>query len=478
MDKAITKAKENAQRLRDEARRRKLDFMDVRLESGHSLSVLLQDRKLQRLAHSEDVGGGVRVLYRGAWGFACVDSLDYADLILGLDNAAKMARESARSPGKTRGGRGEVVLAKYTAIEDSIRVRCKQDPDRVPLEEKVSKLRLFEREAISQGRGKLANTIISYGESKGWRVVCNTYGALIDSQGLGVSVACNVTAKRGILRQNGYVVKRGRCGFELVRNIKPKDFSRRAAQEAVELLTAVPPPAGKFTVVMNPAVTGLFIHEALGHNAEADAVVGGESILAGKIGERIASPGVSVVDDSTIPGAVGSFIYDAEGVPGEKRQIIKNGVLVGYMHSLETAGKLGVTPNGSARAQSYDCRPIVRMSNTYMKPGKTKLKKLLAGVEDGILLTGEKWGYVMVEGGDFTCCAGGGRRIHKGELKERLRDVAVSGSTLDTLQTIDCISDDFSTDMGGNCGKDGQSALVTGGGPYVRVKELVVGGRR
>jgi TldD protein len=182
------------------------------------------------------------------------------------------------------------------------------------------------------------------------------------------------------------------AGFELVEKLDPEEFSLKAARQALSLLSAQPAPAGKFPVIFHPSVTGLLTHEAIGHNAEADSILAGESIIDGKLGEQIASDVVTIIDDATLPGYWGSYKYDSEGVPASRRVLIDRGKLVGYLHSMETAAKLGVKPNGSARADGYYSRPIVRMSNTFILPGDMTFEEMLRDIDLGIFLTGTSWG--------------------------------------------------------------------------------------
>ena len=266
-------------------------------------------------------------------------------------------------------------------------------------------------------------------------------------------------------------------GFELIERTGPDEFAGKAARTALSLLSASTPPAGKFPVIFHPSVTGLLTHEAIGHNAEADHVLSGSSIIEGKLGDKIASDLVTIIDDSTIPGKWGSFEYDSEGIPGARRVIIENGVLKGYMHSLESAAKMGVSPNGSARAQDYSNRPIIRMSNTFIEPGTSTFEDLLSGIDLGVYLMGGEYGYVFCERGQYTCHAGEAYMIRNGELAEPLRDVSVAGMTLETLLNIDAVCSDFEMKMPGMCGKNGQGMYVDNGGPHIRVKELVVGGQ-
>ncbi|MCX5683852.1 MAG: TldD/PmbA family protein [Planctomycetota bacterium] len=286
-----------------------------------------------------------------------------------------------------------------------------------------------------------------------------------------------MVASDGKLLQRGMEHRGIVGGAELLRRTSAEELGVRATQKALALLKARPAPAGRFTVIFHPSITGLLVHEALGHNAEADAVWAGQSLLEGRLGEMLAAPGVSIYDDSTLPGEFGSYAYDSEGTPSRRRTIIENGKLVGFLHSLETAAKFGAEPTGSARADSYESRPIVRMSNTFMARGTVPFEEMLRGVDRGIYLLDGHWGYVFVQKGQFICHAGQARMIENGKLGEALRDVSVSSMTFDTLKNIDAIGDDFEMKMPGMCGKEGQSAPTDAGGPHVRVADVVVGGQ-
>jgi TldD protein len=283
-------------------------------------------------------------------------------------------------------------------------------------------------------------------------------------------------ASDGDNRQSGYESVGRLEGFELIERTKPEDVGAAAAKRAVDLLSARPAPAGEFPIIFDHTVTGLFAHEVFGHNAEADLVWSGESIIADKMGQRIGSDLVNIIDDATIAGAWGSYYYDSEGVPAQKRILVENGILKNFLHSLETAARFGAVPNGAARSDGSQSRPIVRMSNTFIAPGKTTLEEMVAGLDSGILLKGGLSGYVSTETGQFTCRAAEGWLIKNGALHERLWDVAVSGMVLEALANIDAVGSEFHLASPGTCGKNGQGAPVDNGGPHIRVKRLVVGG--
>jgi TldD protein len=462
--------KQILQQVCDEAKKRGVQFMDGRIVEKSATSIVRQDGRADKLGYGTTCGIGIRVLKDGAWGFASSSEFSSTAAMQCLESAIAMAQASksrCEEPG---------AVAEIQPIEDTVYTPFEIDPRSVSVESKMAALEAFEKEALLICGDKLANSVLSYTDSVQKEIICNTFGTAIENNNVRTIVSALIVTKDGNIRQRGTSRVGRLAGFELVRDLDPDDFSRKAARTALSLLDAKPAPSGKFPVIFHPSITGLLTHEAIGHNAEADNVLSGISIIEGKLGEKIASELVTIIDDSTIPGVWGSYYYDSEGVPGSRRVIVDKGVLVGYMHSLETAAKMGVKPNGSARADGYRSRPIVRMSNTFLEPGKTTFEEMLKDIDLGVFLTGGEYGYVFCERGQYTCHAGEAYMIRNGKLAEHLRDVSISGMTLETLANIDAVSSDFEMKMPGSCGKDGQSMPVDNGGPYVRVKELVVGG--
>jgi len=464
--------KELAEWVRDEAMKRGVQFADARIvESAHT-SMSRQDGKTDRLSQGTSVGIGVRVLLEGAWGFASTNSLTREDLRKCLEGAMEMAKASGArvaEPG---------VVAEVEPLTAEVVSDFTIDPREVGVDRKMEVVRQLESVAVDRVGPHLANSTAHYGDSVTRVIVCNTLGACVDQTQVRTSAGVGITAIKDDVRQRGYEHRNGLAGFELAEGIDPEEVSVKAADTALMLLDARRAPAGNFPVVLHPSIVGIFIHEALGHNAEADHVIAKDSIIEGKLGRQIASQLINVIDDSTIEGSWGSYEYDSEGTPGGRCVIIENGVLKGFMHSLETAAKMGVAPNGSARAQGASSPPVVRMSNTIVSPGESTLDELVKDIDLGVLLEGGQWGYVLCVKGQYTCHAGWGRMIRNGELAEPIRDVTMSGTILDTLKNVDAVSKDFEMlPKGGMCGKAGQGMYVNGGGPYVRVSELVVGGQ-
>jgi TldD protein len=457
--------------LRDAAARQGVDFMDVRAVEEQGTYVQLQDGRVDKLNQFQTRGLGIRVLMNRAWGFASVDGYDRRPAFDCLEMAVALARASQERVGEMG------VLSRSEVVEQRLPATFEKDPRSVPFSRKMQLLSQYEQAAVAAGGGKLVNTRVYYHDTAQRVLLCNTRGTFLDTESVRTYLGCALTAAEGDLRQRAGEARGEQCGYELMDRLTPEELTAKAAKRAAALLKAKRAPAGKFTVVFHPSITGLLTHEALGHNAEADLILDGQSILAGKLGQRIGSGCITIIDDGTVPGSWGSYAYDSEGTPAQRRVIVENGVLKGYMHSLETAERLGVSPNGSGRAQGFAHRPIVRMSNTYIQPGTMSFDELIKDIDEGVYLKAGQWGYVLCERGQYTCSAGEGYMIRKGQVAEQLRDVCINGLTLETLMKADAVSSDFEMKMAGMCGKSGQGMYVNAGGPHVRVRDIVVGGQ-
>jgi len=463
--------KDHLERIRDKAQRQGVKFVDVRLFEEDSTVVFVQDRKADKVSQDKSRTVGLRVLVDGAWGFASTDAVEPETLEACLGSATDMAKASAVrvvDPG---------LVGEIEPIADTVKTEVEKDPRSIPLEEKVRRALDYERAGVECAGDALCNSIVSYHDLWTRETICNTAGTLIEQETIRTGLATAMTVSDGPIRQMAHERFSEQVGFELLDRISVQDFSEKAARRATALLSASRAPSGKFPVVLHPSITGLLVHEALGHNAEADHVFNGESIIEGKLNQEIASEQVTIIDDATLPRLSGSYPYDSEGTPGQKRVIVENGVLKCYMHSLETAARFGMKPNGSARAMDGHCSPIVRMSNTFIAPGELTFEEMIKDIDEGIFMAQGHWGYVFCERGQYTCHAGEAWMIRNGQLGEHLRDVSFSGMTLETLMNIDAVSQDLEFLLPGMCGKSGQRMHVNGGGPYVRVREVVVGGQ-
>jgi len=345
----------------------------------------------------------------------------------------------------------------------------------VPIDRKM-KLALQTSEEATKVDKRIASVTVTYSDSGGETCLATSEGARLTGRPSRGSIVVVAVAREGakvgtIRERNGM-----QAGFELFEKIDPLGLARRAAEKAVKLLGAVPAPSGRFTVMADQKLAGVFAHEAVGHASEADHVITGESVLKDKVGQRVGSDLVTMYDDSTYPDGWGSSQYDSEGVPTKKRLIIEKGFLRGYILNRETAAELNLDPNGGARAQSFAYRPVVRMSNTYLTAGGHSFEELLEGVDAGVYLKGSRGGQVDTTKGTFQFSAEEGVLIENGQLTKPLSDVSLSGLTLETLVNIDGLANDFQMNIG-LCGKAGQVVATGMGSPHIRIKNAVVGGK-
>jgi TldD protein len=445
-------------------------FADLRLTEGTGTGVSVQDGIADRVSTASSRGAGVRVLVDGAWGFAPTNNPTREELRGCVEDAVSMAR--AASPNVTDPG----MVADFEPVEAHDKADFKVDPREIPLQDRVSAIYELEKLAREQDP-RIVNTVANYRDSAGSEIIANSEGTYIEGSSVRCGLNVHVTAQEGDVRQTASKNRSNSTGYELIQSIDPEDFAAKTARKAVEMLSAKRAPAGKFDVVIDSIICGLLVHEAFGHNCEADAVWAGESILREKIGQPVAAETVNIYDDPTLEKLNGSFAYDDEGTRATRHVLVENGILQGYLHSLETAARLGAVPQGSARAQGHSYPPIVRMSNTYIEPGDWTFDEMLEQVRNGLYLSGGHWGYVFTAQGQFTCNVEHAFAIEDGELGQHYRNVCISGLTLETLQKVTAVGDDLTFELGGTCGKDGQGAPVDSGGPHLAIEQVVVGGQ-
>ena len=445
-------------------------FCEARFFEERSNSISVENGVAKALGSGIIRGVGVRVIVGGRWGFASTNVPTQRSIERALADAIGGSKSIA-----ARGGE-EAKIVDAKPATDTVTHKVKVNPEDVNPEDKVKRMLEIEKVARTYS-DRVKDTFASYRDVLTKVMICNSFGTFIQETTPRTYAYCSVISKRGENKQIGFEFRGNVAGYEIVDNIDPEQFSRKAAEKAVKLLDAHPPPRGTFPIVVDQKVGGLFVHEAFGHNSEGDLVFGGQSIVSDKMGQKVASDLVTIMDDPT-KRKNGHFIYDHEGTRAEPHLIVENGTLVGFLHSLESAAKLNAEPQGSARAQSHHHPPIIRMSNTYFAPGDMSLEEILEDVSLGVYLSGSQYGYVWTQKGQFTCKVEQAWLIEKGERTEHLRDVAITGITLDALKNVTAIGKDLKIGMPGMCGKGGQGMYVDAGAPHLKIEGIVVGGRR
>jgi len=445
------------------------EFCDIRVQDTTGTTIRVVNGKTKQLTSSHNKGAGVRAFIKGAWGFSCTNSLDKKSLKRAAETAVKMVKATTKRTKTTF----ELKLPKPARA--SVEIPAKTPVTEISIEEKVGYALTLDK-AAKEYSSKVVNTNERYSDVTGFSIVCNSNGTYVETNLNYVIAVAYVFAQEGSIKQQGFEIEAGAGGYEIVETERARKLGETAAERAVRLLKAKSAPAGKFTAVLDPRLTGIFIHEAFGHACEADTILAGRSILEGKIGEKVGSPDVTVVDDPTLKGSFGYFPYDSEGTLAKRKVLVEKGVLKEFMHNLETASRMNAEPNGSARAETYQNLPIVRMSNTYIAPGDWTFEEIIEDTKKGIYAKGSVYGYVNTARGQFMFKPEEAYMIEKGELTSLLRESAISGLTLDVLRNIDALGRDLQINDPGTCGKSLQGARVNDGGPHVRVKEMVFGG--
>ena len=437
------------------------DYIEAHLEEAEGSYITYRGRKLESIGRQTSIGGNVRALVKGGWGFVSFNSLT------DLPARVKLAVEQARFAGDK-----ESKLAEVTPVVDIVPSEGK-NPVAMPLAEK--KQLLDEYNDVIWRTPKLQTSIIAYGDSRKKYIFINSAGSYIKQEGADVTLRMSAVATANNDVQQMTLSLGSKGDFNEIRNLQRQ--VEQMAQGAVELLSAPQVKGGEYTVVLDPVLAGVFVHEAFGHLSEADFVYENDRLREiMTLGKEFGSKELNIVDSATLPGLRGSYKYDDEGVPATRTYLVREGKLVGRLHSRETAARMGEKPTGNARAVNYHYPPIVRMTNTYIEPGSASFAELIADVEEGIYVKNWYGGMTSME--MFTFSAAEAYMIRHGKIAERLRPVVLSGNLFITLKNIDAIGNDLEMNQGGGCGKGAQYPLpVSNGSPHIRIRHCLVGGR-
>ncbi len=439
------------------------DYCEVRVHEGSATSVDYRGKELEDVGERTGLGGCVRVLKDGGWGFATFNDLSL------LEKYARLALNQAELVG------GESFpLAPVEPHSSVYRSPVELDPAEVPL---ADKQQLCERyNEILLAEEKVRTSVVRYRDSHATWYFANSEGTYTEQTYTFCGIMVAAIAVDGANIQRAYESVGDLRGYGNVLDIE--EACERVKKRALDLLKAEPVEGGAYTVIMNPKLCGVFVHEAFGHLSESDHLYENPRLLEiMQPGRRFGEDFLNIVDDGSLEGEAGFIAFDSEGVPARRTPLIQNGVLTGRLHSRETAARMDEQATGNARAISYNFPPIVRMTNTVMQPGEWSFEQMLEDTEDGIYALGMLGGQTNME--MFTFSAEEAYRIRKGRLAEQLREVVLTGNVFKTLGNIDAVADDIKFHGGlGGCGKGGQSPLRVGdGAPHCRIRNVVIGGR-
>jgi TldD protein len=440
------------------------EFAEVFVEDRRSSSAVLDDRKVEEMTSGRDRGAGIRVVVGETTGFAHTSDLSEAGLVAAAQTAAGAARSA--------GGKPVTVVVGEVSTNGP---RAQRFPADVPKADKVELLRVADEAARAAGSA-ITQVSARYGDSRRRILVANSDGVFAEDDQVRTSFSVSSISSGDAGMQTGRESVGRTSGFELFDAVDVGELARTASQRALTKLDARPAPTGTVTVVIGPGGGGVLFHEACGHGLEADLVAKGASVFADRVGEQVASPLVTLVDDGTMGGEWGNFAIDDEGQVAQRNVLIEEGVLHDYMWDLLRARKAGRASSGNGRRQSYQHLPMVRMTNTYILAGDSTPEEIVSSTESGVYVAHLGGGQVNTANGDFVFGMTEAYLIEDGQITAPLRDGNLIGNGPEVLRQIDAVGNDFSMGAPGTCGKDGQGVPVGDGVPTLRVHGLTVGG--
>jgi TldD protein len=457
----------------------KVEYWDIRAEVNFGTNLDFTDQKSKEISTYQINECGIRAFNNGGWGFCVLKDLNRESIKSGFQNAIKLANLSESL------SKNNFKMLERDPLITSFKASSKKDIEEIDIEEKVKLVKDHEKIA-SNFSSKIKNTHTLYMDGHTQSIFLNSFNSNISQDLSFLRLFCLVYAKENGTIQRSVNSVAGIGGYEICETEKAINISKKTAEEAESLLNAKSPIGGKFTIITDPKLTGTMIHEAFGHACEADLVLNNESILEGKIGEKVASDKVSITDNPTIGQGkqfnlpyelYGSYFVDDEGIPSQKTTIIEKGILKNYLHNLETSSRMNEHPNGHGRASLSSSRPQVRMGFTFLESGDWAFEELIEETKNGILCEDFQYGYTDPPTGNFQFKCKFSHRIENGEKKEIMRDVALSGMILEVLNKISAIGNQNTFNYSdGMCGKGGQRVRVCDGGPYIRIENVTVGG--
>lgn len=446
-------------------------YVDARIQSYDYELIVYDNGALKEHSYNTRVGIGFRVIYQGAVAYGSTTSLSKDSILQAIDRTLKMAKALSLNVEE------KVSLADYKTVVAKARSHYALDPFTVGRE----KIEIVEQVNKAGMRfSNIVSAVTRLGLQRDRRIVLTSDGNHVDVEVVltGLSHTSVARGEKGLESVSDYDSRVS--GFEFIRSTDWEEMAREVSRLAIVASNAGVPKGGEYTVVLDPRMVGLLLHEAFGHASEGDLVVAGSSILEGRLGEKVASDIVTIYDDGKVDG--GYYVpYDDEGVEKTTVKIVENGVLKSYITDRASAKRLNHPPTGNGRVMSYSDPIIVRQTNYYMEPKDYGFEELIEDIDHGIYATakGSKGGQVDPGMGTFTFSAGVSWLIENGKLSKPLRGVNLSGQILDILSRVDAIGRDFEveTSVFGGCGKSGQMVRVGTGGPHVRVRGMIVGGR-
>jgi len=441
----------------------KADYADLRYELRTETQIAYDGRELSLMTADSTDGYVLRVLQSG--GLATISFTKASD----AEKAIRTAEENAALIGKRI--KAPVQLAKVEPIKDTYHPKLDIDPRQVPIDEKLELLRHYNEIPLQQS--KVATTAIGYSDLTRDRYFVSSEGSQIREDLVTTRVSGTIISQDGALTQTVRTACGGSDGFARVKN-RESEFEEKTAL-ALNMLKATPVKAGSYRVILNQRLSGTFTHEAFGHFCEADLIEDSPTMRAKmQLGAKLGTDILNIKDDPTRLNQLGRYKYDDEGVPARSTQLMKDGVLVGRLHSRRTAAAYGEPVSGHNVAEDFRFAPIIRMGCIFIEPGRLSFDDLCAKLADGLYLVDKMGG--QTAGENFTFGAQYGYHVKGGKLTEMIRDINISGNLYATLKKISAIGNDLLLAEVGSCGKGQLNVRSCNGSPHVMVDSVVIGG--
>ncbi len=441
------------------------EFSEIFIEDKRSVSAGLDDGKVEQVTSGRDRGAGIRVIAGDTTGFAHTADLSEAGLLAAAEAAAVAAKQ---------GGGGVNTVALGPVVRQKVN-EVRSIPSDIA---KVRKVELLMRanDAARSVDSSIVQVSAGYGDSVRRILVANSDGVLATDEQVRTLIRISAVANGDAGMQTGYESCGYTIGFEMFDDEDVEELAQRAARQAVTKLRARPAPSGALPVVIKCGSGGVLFHEACGHGLEADLVAKGASVYKDQVGELVASPLVTLVDDGTMSREWGAIGIDDEGHKSQRNVLIQDGVLTDYMWDFIRSRNENRAQSGNGRRQSYQHLPMVRMTNTFVLNGTEQPDDIVKDTSHGVYVAKLGGGSVNTATGDFVFGMVEAYLIENGEITEPLREGNLIGNGPQVLRDIDLLGNDFAMGNPGTCGKDGQGVPVGDGQPTLRVKSLTVGG--
>lgn len=434
------------------------DYVDIFFEERKLLQLQMEENKVQKCSSAFDKGIGVRLIKNGKIFYTYTNDLTKK----GLDELISSLKSSSK----------KIVNLKKLNPLNTFTVKI--NPFEVEISKKIDFVRQANDFAWKKDR-RVRQVKVFLSETNQKLKIANSDGYFTEEDRIQILFFVHVVAFENGVIQTGYEAVGGLKGIEIFEENPPEEISKKATSRALMMLKARKIKGGRMPVVISSEAGGTMIHEAIGHGLEADLVQEGVSVYSGKLGQKIASEVITVIDDPTVPNMRGSYIFDDEGTPSQKTVLVDKGILVNFLYDRYTAMKEGKKSTGNGRRQSYEHYPIPRMSNTFIAPGQHCPEQIIRSVDKGLFVKKMGGGQVNTVTGEFVFEVQEGYLIEKGSIGEPVRGALIVGTGQEILNSIDMVGSDLGFSIG-TCGKNSQGVPVTDGMPTVRIPEIVVGG--